>query len=156
MSTIRIFPKKTFAIGPGAQKGSAGIDQFITVPLSFQDMPERYANDPTFLAAVKSGDITIVNNPTMVTGITPSPATTTPVEEPTEKETEEETTDEEVTEEKEEEDLDSVEEYKESLKKMKAEEVKAEAEKYNANFVDSDPLKQNKKRVLEAYKLSLN
>ena len=137
MSTIRIFSKKTFAIGPGAQKGNPQVEYFITVPLSFQDMPEEYTEDLTFKAAVKAGEITIINNPTMVSGISPNPVNvgTPEVEEVKETST--------------------IDVYYETLRKMKAEEVKAEAEKYNAEFIEDEPLKQNKKRVLEAYKLTL-
>ena len=40
MSTIRIFSKKAFAFGPGAVQGSDVIENFVTVPGTFQDMPE--------------------------------------------------------------------------------------------------------------------
>ena len=36
---------------------------------------------------------------------------------------------------------------------MKTDEVEAEAEKYGAEFDKDDKLKNNKKRVLEAYKI---
>lgn len=137
--SIRIFSKKSFAIGPGAQRGSSTVDIFQTVPLSFQDMPEKYENDPTFKLAVKAGDIVIVNQQT-VKAIEAAPDK---VVDPS--------MDEEVeTVEKSEEEIAS---YKESLKKMNTEEVKAEAEKYGAEFVEDDKLSANKKRVLEAYKL---
>lgn len=137
--SIRIFSKKSFAIGPGAQRGSSTVDIFQTVPLSFQDMPEKYENDPTFKLAVKAGDIEIVNQQT-VKAIEAAPEK---VVDPS--------MDEEVeTVEKSEEEIAS---YKESLKKMNTEEVKAEAEKYGAEFVEDDKLSANKKRVLEAYKL---
>lgn len=144
MSTIRIFSKKTFAIGPGAQKGNPQVEYFLTVPLSFQDMPEKYTDDPTFKAAVKAGEITVVNNPTMVSGISPNPVN---VELPKVEELAEE--------EEESKETSTIDEYYETLRKMNAAEVKAEAEKYNAEFVEDEPLKQNKKRVLEAYKLML-
>ena len=149
--SIRIFSKKTFAIGPGVKRGSMTADYFHTIPLSFQDMPEKYANDRTFKLAVKAGDITIVENGenavkqqivAPATPVTPDPATPkaaypdadkTKVADP---------------------DVDSIEAYKEQLKKMNKEEVKAEAEKYGAEFVEDDKLSQNKKRVLEAYKIA--
>ena len=54
MSTIRIYSKAAFAIGEGATR-DGGIDQFITVPRSFQDMPEKYVTDKTFKSAVSAG-----------------------------------------------------------------------------------------------------
>lgn len=143
--SIRIFSKKTFAIGPGAQRGSTEVDYFVTIPLSFQDMPEKYTKDPTFLAACKSGDIEVVNKDTQVSTAAPKALPVeevTPVEE--EAEVEEVQAEEELSE----------EEYKEKLKAMNKSEVKAEAEKYGAEFVEEDKLSQNKKRVMEAYKLS--
>ena len=131
--SIRIYSKKSFAIGPGAQQGSAGIEQFITVPMSFQDMPEKYQDDPTFKLAVKAGEITVINNKKDVE--------VKAVEE--EKVIEEEAK------------VDPVEEYKNKLKMMKSAGLKKEAEKYNAEFIDDDTLAQNRKRIFEAYKLSL-
>ena len=61
MSTIRIFSKKSFAIGPGANRDGTAIESFVTVPGAFQDLPEKYTEDPTFKLAVKWGDIQIVN-----------------------------------------------------------------------------------------------
>ena len=48
-----------------------------------------------------------------------------------------------------------VQAYYEELKAMKTDEVEAEAEKYGAEFDKDDKLKNNKKRVLEAYKIWL-
>lgn len=64
MSTIRIYSKKAFAIGPGAQRGTTEIESFVTRPGTFQEMPAKYENDPTFKLAVKSGDITVIVNST--------------------------------------------------------------------------------------------
>ena len=50
---------------------------------------------------------------------------------------------------------DPVEKFYEELRGKKADEVKELAEKYGAEFIDGDKLSVNKKRVLEAYKLSL-
>lgn len=63
MST-RIFSKKAFAIGPGAEQGTDTIDLFTTIPGAFQDMPDRFKNDATFRLAVRCGDITVINNST--------------------------------------------------------------------------------------------
>lgn len=132
MSTIRIYSKKTFAIGPGAVRDTDVIDSFITVPGSFQDMPEIYKDDPTFKLAVSAHEIEIIDHPTTI-----------PVNVAVEEEEFEEAK------------LDPINEYKEKLKVMKKEEVKEEAEKYNAKFDENDALKVNKKRVFEAFKLSL-
>ena len=60
MSKIRIWSRACFAIGPGASRDGKVIDTFYTVPGAFQDMDERYMEDPTFKAAVDSGDIQIM------------------------------------------------------------------------------------------------
>ena len=137
MSKIRIYSKKAFAIGPGAQQGNPVIESFVTVPMAFQDMPEEYVNDPTFKAAVKAGDITVIEHKA-VAPVTPvTAAGTTPVEVASNA-------------------TDPVSEYYEKVKGMNKEEVKAECEKYNAEFVESDKLKDNKKRLMEAFKLSIS
>ena len=128
--SIRIYSKKSFAIGPGAQQGTAEIDCFITVPMAFQDMPEKYQDDPTFKLAVKAGEITVINNNKDVE--------VKPVEE------------EKVIEE-----VNKFDEYKESLKMMKREQLKKEAKKFNIDFIEDDTLAQNRKRIFEAYKLSV-
>ena len=58
---MRIFSKKAFAIGPGAQKGLDTVELFVTVPKAFQDMPDKYVDDPTFKLAVSSGDIIVAD-----------------------------------------------------------------------------------------------
>ena len=58
---MRIFSKKAFAICPGAQKGLDTVEFFVTVPKAFQDMPDKYIDDPTFKLAVSSGDIIIAD-----------------------------------------------------------------------------------------------
>ena len=62
MSKIRIYSKKAFDIGPGADRKTSEIESFLTVPGSFQEMPEKYLDDPTFKLAVQCGDIVIMNN----------------------------------------------------------------------------------------------
>lgn len=136
MSTIRIFSKKTFAFGPGAQHGTDVIEHFITVPGTFQDMPDKYENDRTFLAAVKCGEVEVVKHEVKIP--------VTPIVEKNEDDTEVET------------EKGSVEEFYEELKLKNKDEVKELADKYGADFVDTDPLKANKKRVMEAYKLSIS
>lgn len=132
MSTIRIFSKAAFSFGPGAQRGTDLIDSFITVPGAFQDMPEKYAEDPTFKRAVQFKEVEIIEKKPIVA--------TTPKKE-------------EVSEEEE---VDSVEKFYEELKTMNMQQVKELAEKYGAEFVEGDALKVNKKRVMEAYKLSIS
>lgn len=132
MSTIRIFSKAAFSFGPGAQRGTDLIDSFITVPGSFQDMPEKYAEDPTFKRAVQFKEVEIIEKKPIV-------STTQKKEEVSE-----------------EEEVDSVEKFYEELKTMNMQQVKELAEKYGAEFVEGDALKANKKRVMEAYKLSIS
>lgn len=136
--SIRIYSKKAFSIGPGANRTNGSVENFVTVPMSFQDMPEKYKDDPTFKLAVSCGDITVIEKKAVV----PS---ATIIEPKKEEDKEDETSD----------IVDPVEKFYEELKGKKADEVKELAEKYGAEFVPSDKLSVNKKRVLEAYKLSL-
>lgn len=138
MSKIRIYSKKAFDIGPGADRETSEIESFLTVPGSFQEMPDKYLNDPTFKLAVQCGDIVVMNDPTIV------PATPIAPESP-EVEEEDGTDNDKL-----------INEYYEKVKTMNADEVQEECNKYNATFVKEDKLKENKKRLMEAYKLSLN
>ena len=143
MSTIRIFSKKAFAFGPGAQHGTDVIDHFITVPGTFQDMPEHYQNDLTFKEACKCGEVEVVRvNARAVVH-------EDKVEVKTEDETETPVEENEIDVEAE------VKKFYEDLKTKSATETKELAKKYGADFVEDDQLKINKKRVLEAYKISL-
>ena len=135
MSTIRIFSKQAFAIGPGASRDDASVDLFVTVPNSIQDMPEKYSNDRTFLHAVECGEIQIMNAATSISAATSV----------------EKTFDDSIEENK----VDPVEEFYETLKTKNKEETKELAEKYGAQFIESDKLSLNKKRVFEAYKISV-
>lgn len=138
MSKIRIYSKKSFDIGPGAQRGNPEIESFLTVPGSFQDMPDKYYNDPTFQAAIKCGDIVIMENKPTVSNVNVD--TSNFEDEPVNKV-----------------DTDKlIKEFYEKVKTMNADEVQAECSKYDAEFVKEDKLKENKKRLMEAYKLSLN
>lgn len=134
MSTIRIFSKRAFAIGPGASRDGS-IDSFITVPNAIQDMPDKYENDKTFRHAVECGDIQIMNAPVAVAS--------TSIDK-TFDDSENESS------------VDPVEEFYESLKIKNKEEVKKLAEEYGAEYIETDKLSQNKKRVFEAYKLSVS
>lgn len=143
MSTIRIFSKKAFAFGPGAQHGTDVIDHFITVPGTFQDMPEHYQNDLTFKEACKCGEVEVVR----------VNARSVVHENKVEAKTEDET---EIPVEENEIDVEAeVKKFYEDLKTKSATETKELAKKYGADFVEDDQLKINKKRVLEAYKISL-
>ena len=135
MSNIRIYSKAAFAIGEGATR-DGNIDQFVTVPRSFQDMPEKYVTDATYLAAVKAGMIIPYSNAAPVIPVTP------------------------VEEDKfEDEEADKIkaqiDAFKAELKTKNHDEVKKLAEEYGAEFVDSDKLGENKRRVFEAFKLTL-
>lgn len=133
MSTIRIFSKKAFEFGPGAVQGSDVIENFVTVPGTFQDMPDKYQNDLTFKMAVKYKEVEIIQHEVQIQA---APKIKETVVEPNPDSD------------------DSVEKFYEELKLKNKDEVKELAMKYGAEFVDSDPLKINKKRVMEAYKLS--
>ena len=135
MSTIRIFSKRAFAIGPGASRDGS-VDSFITVPNAIQDMPDKYENDKTFRHAVKCGDIQIMNAHVAVASAS--------VADKTFGDSENESS------------VDPVEEFYESLKIKNKEEVKKLAEEYGAEYIETDKLSQNKKRVFEAYKLSVS
>lgn len=133
MSKIRIWSRACFAIGPGASRDGRVIDSFITVPGAFQDMDERYMEDPTFKAAVAAGDIQIMTaKPQIAMDVKHVDAPEAPADDHVE----------------------TIDEYKERVKAMSAEEVASECEKYGAEFVNSDKLKDNKRRLMEAYKLA--
>ena len=139
MSTIRIYSKAAFAFGPGAQQGTDVIDSFVTVPGAFQDMPEKYTQDPTFKRAVQFHEVEIIEKKTFVQ------AQQTKVEDETtaKDENEDDTA------------VDPVEKFYEELKGMNKEQTAELAKKYGAEFVEGDALKMNKKRVMEAYKRSI-
>lgn len=136
MSTIRIFSKRAFAIGPGASRDGS-IDSFITVPNAIQDMPDKYESDKTFRHAVECGDIQIMNAPVAVASASASVDKTFDDSENVSS-------------------VDPVEEFYESLKIKNKDEVKKLAEEYGAEYIETDKLSQNKKRVFEAYKLSVS
>ena len=139
MSTIRIYSKAAFAFGPGAQQGTDVIDSFVTVPGAFQDMPEKYTQDPTFKRAVQFHEVEIIEKKTFVQ----AQQVKAEVETETEDKNEDDTA------------VDPVEKFYEELKGMNKEQTAELAKKYGAEFVDGDALKMNKKRVMEAYKPSI-
>ena len=129
MSTIRIYSKKAFAIGPGAQRGSTEIESFITIPMAFQDMPDKYVNDPTFKLAVKSGDITVINS-SAVEKVTEG--TKAEIDDQAKATTEEE--------------------FYALLKGMNEEDTIKEADKLGLEREDGEQLKKFKSRIMKAYK----
>lgn len=129
MSTIRIYSKKAFAIGPGAQRGSTEIESFITIPMSFQDMPDKYINDPTFKLAVKAGDITVINS-SAVEKVTEG--TKAEIDDQSKATTEEE--------------------FYALLKGMNEEDTIKEADKLGLEREDGEQLKKFKSRIMKAYK----
>lgn len=140
MSTIRIFSKKAFSFGPGAQPGTDVIENFVTVPGAFQDMPDKYSSDPTFMLAVKCRDVEIIEKKPTV-----NVANTVDADHK-EEQTDDNRSDDGTA---------SVEKFYEELKAMNKESTKELAEKYGVEFVEGDSIKLNKKRVMEAYKLSI-
>lgn len=137
MSKIRIYSKKAFDIGPGADRETSEIESFLTVPGSFQEMPDKYLNDPTFKLAVQCGDIVVMND---APAVPVAPVAIEPLK------VEEGGADNDKL----------INEYYEKVKTMNTDEVQEECNKYNATFVKEDKLKENKKRLMEAYKISLN
>lgn len=130
--SVRIYSKKAFAIGPGASRDGGEPESFVTVPGSFQDMPEKFIEDPTYKLAVRCGDI-----------IPYQAATQVPVNIVSSVEPEEE------------EEVDPVAEFYSELKGKNKAETQELAEKYGAEYHENDKLSNNKKRVFEAFKLSL-
>lgn len=127
---MKIYSKAAFQFGPGANK-SGDIDCFVTVPFTFQTMPDRFANDKTFKLAKVSGMVSVVES--------------------TEKKIEIENN-EEVTNV----DIDPIKQYREKLKTMDRDSVASEAEKLGVKIDINDKLSEIKKVVFEAYKESLN
>lgn len=128
---MRIFSKKAFAIGPGAQRGTTDIDLFTTVPGAFQEMPDKYKNDPTFLLALKAGDITIVDSKAAELAAQEGENLIDDKAHQT-----------------------ALQAFYEELKLMNKEETFALAEKYGVAPKNGEQLKNLKKRVFEAYKLA--
>lgn len=124
---IRIFSKAAFQFGPGANR-NGDIDSFITVPGTFQDMPDKYKDDKTFKLALKCGMVNVIDN--KAAQVIAEETTTSSV------------------------DIDPIKAYYEKLKMMNADEVSIEAEKYNVTYNKNDKLSETKKKVFEAYKLA--
>lgn len=146
MSNIRIYSKKAFAFGSGASRDGKEVDLFVTTPRAFQEMPEKYMNDETFKLAVVCGDVIVYNAAQQIA------VPTIPSVEQTEENFDDEHPGD--TEEDDKEKL--ISEFRENLKIANAEKVAEFATEYGAEFVKTDALKINKKRVMEAYKLTIN
>lgn len=131
--SINIFSSKAFAIGPGAQQGNPEIDLFVTVPGAFQNMPDKYKDDPTFKLAVKAGDIRIVNGMNK--------------EEKIADEVENEVIDHTPK-------MNEAQEFYEKLKVMNREDTIELAEIYDLQIKKDEKLGSFKKRIFEAYKLN--
>lgn len=131
--SIRIFSKRSFAIGPGAQQGNPEIESFVTVPGAFQDMPEKYVNDPTFKLAVKAGEITVINNTSVG------------------KELE---NDEQKAEVNDQASMSELEAFYEELKVKNREDTIELGDKFGLEINDNEKLGAFKKRIMEAYKLA--
>lgn len=128
---MRIFSKKAFAIGPGAQRGTTDIDSFVTVPGAFQEMPDKYKNDPTFLLALKAGEITVVDSKAAERAAEESETVINDKAEQT-----------------------TLQAFYEELKVMNKEDTLALAEKLGVKPKNNEQLKQLKKRIFEAHKLA--
>lgn len=124
---IRIFSKAAFQFGPGANR-NGDIYQFITVPGTFQDMPDEFKNDKTFQLALKCGMVNVIDN--KAAQVIAEETTISSV------------------------DIDPIKAYYEKLKMMNANEVSIEAEKYSVTYNKNDKLSETKKKVFEAYKLA--
>lgn len=124
---VRIFSKAAFQFGPGANK-NGDIYQFITVPGTFQDMPDEFKNDKTFQLALKCGMVSIIDN--KAAQVIAEETTISSV------------------------DIDPIKAYYEKLKMMNANDVSIEAEKYSVTYNKNDKLSETKKKVFEAYKLA--
>lgn len=124
---IRIFSKAAFQFGPGANR-NGDIDSFITVPGTFQDIPDKYKDDKTFKLALKCGMVNVIDN--KAAQVIAEETTISSV------------------------DIDPIKAYYEKLKMMSANEVSIEAEKYSVTYNKNDKLSETKKKVFEAYKLA--
>ena len=128
--SVRIFSKKAFQFGTGANRLTGEIDCFVTVPGTFQSMPEKFLDDKTFKLAIKTGSVSIINN-----NIEQNKAEDSVVAQA--------------------DDYDTTKAYYEKLKTMNREFAIEEGKKYNVEIEGDEKLGVFKKRVFEAYKLSL-
>lgn len=59
---MRIFSKKSFALGDGVTKNNPDGVSIVTVPGTFQTIPDYLVNDTMFKAAKAEGSILVVND----------------------------------------------------------------------------------------------
>ena len=59
---MRIFSKKSFALGEGVTKNNPDGVSIVTVPGTFQTIPDYLVSDPMFKAAKAEGSILVVND----------------------------------------------------------------------------------------------
>lgn len=129
--SVRIFSKQAFQFGTGADKLTGDIDCFVTVPGTFQDMPEKYLNDKTFILAEKCGCVSVIKSRESEIAAENSVVTQADNYDPTKS-------------------------YYDKLKVMDRDSAIEEGKKYGVTYNDSEKLGAFKKRVFEAYKISLN
>lgn len=140
MANIRIYSKKAFAFGAGASRDGKEVDLFVTTPRAFQEMPEKYSVDATFKLAVACGDVIVYNDAPQIDVPSANTSVDTSLEDGNAEAQDKEK---------------FINEFRENLKIANAEKVEELAAQYGAEFVKTDALKINKKRVMEAYKLSI-
>ena len=135
MGKMRILSKKTFALGEGARRDGKFVPQLITVRGAIQEIDESYKDDATFKMAVAGGEIIIMNEDIS------TDKQLEILERKPEKAKEKEPT--------------KLDLFKEKVKLMDASEVEEAAKEYGATFDKDAKLRENKKRLVEAYKLSI-
>lgn len=129
--SVRIFSKQAFQFGTGANRLTGDIDCFVTVPGSFQDMPEKFLTDKTFILAEKCGLVSVIKSSAQQKNAEETIVTQA-------------------------DDYDPAKAYYEKLKTMDRESAVEEGKKYNVAYDENEKLGTFKKRVFEAYKLTLN
>lgn len=134
---MKIFAKRAFDLGTGINKYTGEINSCVTVPMAFSEIPDEKINHPLFKLAVAEGSIIVVNDKEKQKN----------VESSLEKgEFKNNTTKENMT---------TIEEYYELLKSKNREEVLKEAERLNVYLTGDESNNLLKKKVFEAYKISL-
>ena len=69
---MQIFSKAAFSFGPGLKKDGTS-ERFTTIPNVFQDMPDKFSDDPLFKDCVKLGLVQIVSGLKVVEKAAPAP-----------------------------------------------------------------------------------
>lgn len=123
---VRIFSKKAFGLGPGAQKDGT-VDMIVTVVNGFMDIPEKYTHCRMFELAVQEGSITVIENKQHQQQVEANAHKTPVVEEH--------------------------EDFAEEVKGMKKTEVIAKAKELGVMFDETEKLSDIRRKVVEAYKM---